>query len=87
MSGCSFLKRKEGGGGSDYDWGYDYRLLKKPRYFTKQGMLAKAPTLTGAPGLILLLSGPPDKLPGGDMVLTFVTFLMVTLLTFQTLEG
>lgn len=87
MSGFSFLNRQEGGGGSAYDWRYDYRLPKKPRYFTKQGMLAKDPTLVGAPELIWLLNGPPDKLPGGDMVLTFVTFLMVTLLTFQTLEG
>ena len=63
MRGFSCLKRKEGGGGSDYDWGYDYRLLKKPRYFTKQGTVAKDPTLVGAPELTVLADGPPERLP------------------------
>ena len=69
------------------DWLGRYHPLAPKSYLTNTGMLAKAPVLPGAPGLITWFEGPPEVLPGGDTVLASVTFVMVTLLRFQTLLG
>ena len=56
-------------------------------YFTKRGTVAKDPTLAGALVLMVLLDGPPDRLPAGANVLVPVAAWRVTVLTFQLLLG
>jgi hypothetical protein len=56
-------------------------------YFTSLGIEASAPEFVGAAGLMSVLEGPPESVPGGDTVLASVTFLMVTVLRFQVLLG
>ena len=71
----------------DHSSPFGLRSCPSGSYFTKRGTVAKAPTLAGAPGLTVLVDGPPERLPGGDTVLVFVAIWMVTVLTFQVLLG
>lgn len=75
------------GGWFNSDWLGRYHPLVPKSYLTNTGMLAKAPVLPGAPGLITWFEGPPEVVPGGDTVLPSVTVWMVTLLRFQVLCG
>ena len=56
-------------------------------YFTSLGMLAKAPVLDGAPGFMDWFEGPPEVLPGGEMVLESTGTSMVTEQELRQLSG
>ncbi len=61
-------------------------LSLKVSYFTSLAIPANAPTSAGAPGLMVWLDGPPERVPAGDTVLESTGTSTVTELALRQLR-